>query len=77
MRQKSREDESGPATLGTTAKAHLLLRVWCRHSADLAVPRVAIIEFAEWPDHKIQWPQRGQRTGSTPSLNTSRQMIQR
>ena len=54
MRQKSREDESGPATLGTTAKAHLLLRVWCkdcrhqvdldpgeqaeRHGADLAVP---------------------------------------
>ena len=46
--------ESGPATLGTTARAHLLLRVWCkdcrhqvdldpgeqaeRHGADLAVP---------------------------------------
>ena len=38
MRRKGREGESGPATLGTTARAHLLLRVWCkdcRHRADL------------------------------------------
>jgi hypothetical protein len=54
MRLRRREGESGPATLGTTARAHLLLRVWCnncrrvadldpgdqaeRHGADLAVP---------------------------------------
>ena len=57
MQRRSRESESGPATLGTTAKAHLLLRVWCkdcrhrvdldpgeqaeRHGADLAVPEWA------------------------------------
>ena len=38
MRRKCYERESGPATLGTTAKAHLLLRVWCkdcRHEVDL------------------------------------------
>src|SRR5678815_46031 len=38
MRLRSREDESGPATLGSTARAHLLLRVWCnncRRVADL------------------------------------------
>jgi hypothetical protein len=32
------KDESGPATLGTTAKAHLLLRVWCKdcqHQIDI------------------------------------------
>ena len=53
MRRKGFESESGPATLGTTARAHLLLRVWCnncrrildvdpaaqaeRHGADLAL----------------------------------------
>jgi hypothetical protein len=30
MRRKGYEGESGPATLGSTAKAHLLLRVWCK-----------------------------------------------
>lgn len=38
MRRKGFEGESGPATLGSTAKAHLLLRVWCkecRHGADI------------------------------------------
>ena len=38
MRRKGYERESGPATLGTTANAHLLLRVWCkdcRHEVDL------------------------------------------
>ena len=38
MRRKGFEGESGPATLGSTAKAHLLLRVWCkacRHQVDL------------------------------------------
>ena len=29
MRRKGFEGESGPATLGSTARAHLLLRVWC------------------------------------------------
>ena len=54
MRRRSQESDTGPATLGTTAKAHLLLRVWCkdcrhqvdldpaeqaeRHGADLAAP---------------------------------------
>lgn len=54
MRRKAFESESGPATLGSTAKAHLILRVWCkdcrhrvdvdpgeqarRYGADLAVP---------------------------------------
>lgn len=54
MRRKRSEGESGPATLGSTAKAHLVLRVWCevcrhqvivdpaeqaeRHGADLPVP---------------------------------------
>ena len=57
MRLRSREGESGPATLGTTARAYLLLRVWCedcqhrvnldpgkqaeRHGQDLAVPEWA------------------------------------
>lgn len=38
MRRKGFEGESGPATLGTTAKAHLVLRVWCedcRHQVDI------------------------------------------
>ena len=54
MRRKGYEGESVPATLGSTARAHLLLRVWCkdcrhkvdldpaeqaeRHGADLPVP---------------------------------------
>ena len=29
MRRKAFESESGPATLGSTAKAHLILHVWC------------------------------------------------
>ncbi len=29
MRRTAQRVESGPATLGTTAAAHLLLRVWC------------------------------------------------
>jgi hypothetical protein len=57
MRRKGFDSETGPATLGTTAKAHLLLRVWClecrhqvdvdpadqaeRHGADLSVPEWA------------------------------------
>ena len=57
MRRRSLEGESGPAMLGTTARAHLLLRVWCkdcrhrgdidpaeqaeRYGADLAVPKWA------------------------------------
>ena len=38
MRRKGFEGDTGPATLGTTASAHLLLRVWCkdcRHRIDL------------------------------------------
>ena len=38
MRRKGFEGDTGPATLGSTAKAHLLLRVWCndcRRVADL------------------------------------------
>jgi hypothetical protein len=38
MKRKGFEGESGPATLGSTANAHLLLRVWCedcRHMVDL------------------------------------------
>jgi hypothetical protein len=38
MKRKSWESESGPATLGTTARSHLVLRVWCTdclHRADL------------------------------------------
>jgi DNA-directed RNA polymerase subunit RPC12/RpoP len=38
MRRKRTESESGPATLGTTARAHLLLHVRCkecRHQADI------------------------------------------
>jgi hypothetical protein len=54
MRQRRFESESGPATLGSTARAHLTLRVWCkacrrrvtadpgeqaaRHGADMTVP---------------------------------------
>ena len=29
MRRKGWESETGPATLGSIARAHLLLRVWC------------------------------------------------
>jgi hypothetical protein len=29
MKRKGHERQSGPTTLGTTAKAHLLLRIWC------------------------------------------------
>jgi len=36
MRQRGREGESGPATLGTTARAHLLLRVWCNNCRRIA-----------------------------------------
>ena len=38
MRHKGFERDTGPAAIGTTAKAHLLLHVWCndcQHSADL------------------------------------------
>jgi hypothetical protein len=38
MRRKAFESESGPATLGSTARAHLIphVRCWdCRHRADL------------------------------------------
>jgi hypothetical protein len=54
MRRKAFESQSGPATLGTTARAHLELHVWCwdchhrvnldpgeqaeRYGADLPVP---------------------------------------
>jgi hypothetical protein len=54
MRRKAFESKSGPATLGSTARAHLILHVWCwdcgnradvdpgeqaeRHGADLPVP---------------------------------------
>jgi len=56
MRRKGYERESGPATLGTTANAHLLLRVWCkdcRHevdldSADLAERYGADLPVPEW-----------------------------
>ena len=36
MRRNRTERESGPATIGTTARAHLVLRVWrkdCQHRA--------------------------------------------
>jgi hypothetical protein len=36
--RRNYEGPSGPATLGTTAKAHLLLRVWCndcQHQVDI------------------------------------------
>jgi DNA-directed RNA polymerase subunit RPC12/RpoP len=38
MRRRSRASEPGPATLGSTARAHLLLHVWCndcRHRVDI------------------------------------------
>jgi len=35
MQRKRSEGDTGPATLGTTARAHLLLRVWCK---DLPAP---------------------------------------
>jgi hypothetical protein len=38
MQRKRSDPDTGPATLGTTAKAHLLLRVWCedcRHQVDV------------------------------------------
>jgi hypothetical protein len=38
LRRKRSEGEARPATLGTTAKAHLLLHAWCkacRHTVDL------------------------------------------
>jgi hypothetical protein len=38
VRGKRDESAAGPATLGTTAKADLLLRTWCkscRHSVDI------------------------------------------
>jgi DNA-directed RNA polymerase subunit RPC12/RpoP len=38
MRRKRHESETGQATLGTTARAHLLLHVWCkdcRHRVDI------------------------------------------
>ena len=58
MRRKRSEVESGPATLGTTAKAHLLLRVWCkdcRHEVDLdpaeqAERYGADLPVPEWAD---------------------------
>ena len=36
MRRHSQEGESGRATLGTTARAHLLLRVWCNNCRRIA-----------------------------------------
>ena len=36
MRRHRPEDESGPATLGSTARAHLLLRVWCNNCRRIA-----------------------------------------
>jgi hypothetical protein len=43
MRRKFDQGEStGPATLGSTAKAHLVLHVWCwdcRHRADVELRR--------------------------------------
>ena len=38
MRRKAYESETGPATLGSTAKAHMLLCGWCedcRHQVDV------------------------------------------
>jgi hypothetical protein len=38
MRRKAFESESGPATLGSTARAHAVLHVWCkdcRHRVDI------------------------------------------
>ena len=52
MRQRGREGESGPATLGTTARAHLLLRVWCKdcgHTVDLNPVEQAERHGAELP----------------------------
>ena len=56
MRRKGFEGESGPATLGSTAKAHLVLRVWCtacRHSVildpgELAARYGADLPVPEW-----------------------------
>ena len=36
MRRKGFEGDTGPATLGTTARAHLLLRVWCNNCRRIA-----------------------------------------
>src|SRR5689334_17332968 len=44
--------EPGPATLGTTARAHLLLRVWCKacgHSVDLDPDAQAVRYGADLP----------------------------
>ena len=35
-RRKGFEDESGPATLGSTARSHLLLRGWCNNCRRIA-----------------------------------------
>jgi len=43
MRRRSQESDTGPATPGTTAMAHLLLHVWCndcRHRVDIVPPAV-------------------------------------
>ena len=59
MRRKRSESESGPATLGTTAKAHLLLRVWCedcRHQVDLDPGELAERYGADLPGP--EWAER-------------------
>ena len=52
MRRKGYEGESAPATLGSTARAHLLLRVWCKdcgHEVDLDPAELAERYGADLP----------------------------
>jgi hypothetical protein len=52
MRRTRSEGESRPATLGTTVKAHLLLRVWCtdcRHEVDMDPAELAERYGADLP----------------------------
>ena len=52
MRRKRTESETGPATLGTTARAHLLLHVWCndcRRRVDIDPGEQALLYGADLP----------------------------
>jgi ribosomal protein S27E len=52
MQRKPRSTDGKPATLGSTARAHLILRVWCkdcRHEVDLDPAAQAERHGAELP----------------------------
>ena len=61
MRRKRDYGEPGPATLGSTARAHLVLRVWCedcRHDvnlnpAELAQRYGADLPVPEWAERLV------------------------